>query len=1105
MPADAAPTTLPLPLPILEALLLDAQAHGEAGRLQEAEAQYHAVLAIDPGHAHATYLLGLVELRLDRPAALVRLATALKAAPQQEAYWLSYVEALIARDEFAAARQVLEMGRQRGLAGAGVDALAARLTPVDAAAMAAAMALLSKRQLDDALAGAAELVRQHPSDAFGYKIEGAVRHMRGQFEACVAPMQRATAVAPDDAEAHANLGGVYNELHRFAEAEQSLRSALRLRENDADCWNGLGTALRGLADNAEAAFRRALALRPDFPEALNNLAVNLQDQGRLAEAVQHYQHALTLRPGFHGVRSNMLFCLSQMAEIDAPALLAAHRAYGAAVAAEMTAPPLPHANTREPGRPLRIGFVSGDLRNHALASFIEPILACLALRPGVQLWAYSNHPVHDAVTARLRSHMHGWQDIHRQSDDEAAACIRADAIDILIDLSGHTAFNRLPLFARKPAPVQVSWIGYPGTTGVDAIDYYLTDSMMLPPGRFDEQFVEQLVQLPLGAPFERMVDAPPVSPLPALANGYFTFGSFNRPSKISRAVIGVWARLLRDLPDARLLIGGMPEDGSDAQLVGWLAEEGIARSRLLLHRRSDMHAYLVLHQQVDLCLDTFPYSGGTTTLHALSMGVPTLTMAGATAAGRQSACILEHHGLQALVAHDADDFVAKGLAACAAPAQLAEVRASLRQRFPLADGAAIGAITDGVATALTTMWQRWCSGAPAASFVVAAQAAAPAPAAPAPAAPIYVTRPDLPPLSELIPLLEQIWDKRVLTNGGPFHQRFESELAAHLGVEHLSLFSNGTIALMTALQALGVKGEVITTPYSFVATSHALLWNGLTPVFVDIDPHSFNLDPARIEAAITPRTSAILPVHCYGRPCDVEGIGAIAARHGLHLIYDAAHAFGVRHGATSVLEHGDLAVLSFHATKVFNTFEGGAIVCRDARMKQRIDQLKNFGITDEVSVVAAGLNGKMSEFNAALGVLQLGHVASARQGRQDVDRLYRQGLAGIAGIVCPPFPADSSSNFGYFPILVGPGYHLSRDALYDKLRAAGVVARRYFYPLISQFPMYQGLPSAGAAGLPHASRTAEQVLCLPIFPTLGAEQVERIVALIAQGDTTAAI
>lgn len=349
---------------------------------------------------------------------------------------------------------------------------------------------------------------------------------------------------------------------------------------------------------------------------------------------------------------------------------------------------------------------------------------------------------------------------------------------------------------------------------------------------------------------------------------------------------------------------------------------------------------------------------------------------------------------------------------------------------------------------------------------------------------IYVTQPYLPPLEEFIPYLEQIWANKVLTNGGPFHQQLEQALCRYLGVPHISLFSNGTLALITALQALRIQGEVITTPYSFVATAHALLWQNCTPVFVDIEPHTLNLDPAKIEAAITPQTTAILPVHCYGNPCDTAAIQKIADNYNLRVIYDAAHAFGVQDAGGSILRHGDLSVLSFHATKVFNTFEGGAIICHDAKTKQRIDHLKNFGFVDEVTVVAPGINAKMSEINAAFGLLQLEHMPHVMQRRAEIDAYYREQLAGIPGITCLPKGHQTVANHAYFPILVGPGYPLGRDALYDKLKAHGIYARRYFYPLITDFPMYRGLISAAPANVAIAAKFSRQVLCLPIYPKL---------------------
>jgi dTDP-4-amino-4,6-dideoxygalactose transaminase len=363
-------------------------------------------------------------------------------------------------------------------------------------------------------------------------------------------------------------------------------------------------------------------------------------------------------------------------------------------------------------------------------------------------------------------------------------------------------------------------------------------------------------------------------------------------------------------------------------------------------------------------------------------------------------------------------------------------------------------------------------------------------------APIYVTRPELPPLEAFIPYLRKIWDSKILTNGGPFHQELERKLCEYLGVNHVALFANGTLALVTALQALRITGEVITTPYSFVATAHSLLWNGIKPVFVDIDPETFNLDPAKIEAAITPQTTAIVPVHCYGRPCEVERIQSIADNYNLRVIYDAAHAFAVECHCGSVLAHGDLSVLSFHATKGFTTFEGGAIVCQDLKTKQRIDHLKNFGFVDEVTVVAPGINGKMSEFNAALGLLQLEGIDKALAKRAAVDRRYRAALADLPGIRCLPPAAEVRSNHAYFPILVQPEFPMTRDALYQRYRDHNIFVRRYFYPLISDFPMYRGLPSATHTNLPAARKIAEQVLCLPIYPDLPPAQVDRIVDLL---------
>lgn len=347
-----------------------------------------------------------------------------------------------------------------------------------------------------------------------------------------------------------------------------------------------------------------------------------------------------------------------------------------------------------------------------------------------------------------------------------------------------------------------------------------------------------------------------------------------------------------------------------------------------------------------------------------------------------------------------------------------------------------------------------------------------------------------------MPYLQEIWRTRNLTNGGPFHQQLEEKLCAYLGVKYISLFTNGTVALVTALQALRISGEVITTPYSFVATSHSLLWNNIKPVFVDIDPRTFNLDPQLIESAITPNTTAILPVHCYGVPCDVHAIQKIAANYNLRVIYDAAHAFGIENEQGSILNFGDLSVLSFHATKVFNTFEGGAIVSPDEGTKRRIDHLKNFGFVDETTVVAPGINGKMSEINAAMGLLQLKYVDQVINDRSKIANAYRIGLCNVKGVVLPDVNSSKRNNYSYYPILINEDYALSRDDLFQFLKANEVFARRYFYPLISDFPMYSGLPSAKSSSLPVAKRTSSQVLCLPIYPEMEPHVQSKIIELI---------
>ncbi len=364
---------------------------------------------------------------------------------------------------------------------------------------------------------------------------------------------------------------------------------------------------------------------------------------------------------------------------------------------------------------------------------------------------------------------------------------------------------------------------------------------------------------------------------------------------------------------------------------------------------------------------------------------------------------------------------------------------------------------------------------------------------------ITVTSPLLPDLDEFNAMLKEIWASKWVTNNGQFHKQLESTLCEYLKVPYISLFTNGTLPLLTALQALNITGEVITTPYSFVATTHSIWWNGCKPVFVDIEESTCGIDPDKIEAAITPHTTAIMPVHCYGKPCNMERIQAIADKYGLKVIYDAAHAFGVEVNGKSVLNAGDMATLSFHATKVYNTLEGGALVMHDERTKQRIDYLKNFGFAGETEVVAPGINSKMDEVRAAYGLLNLKQVDEAIEKRHQVAIRYREALRNVKGICFFDDMPGVRHNYSYFPIFINAEeYGVTRDELYFKMKEQGVLGRRYFYPLISTFSTYRGLPSAGAENLPVATRIANEVICLPMHHELSDADLTRILDLIVK-------
>ena len=415
----------------------------------------------------------------------------------------------------------------------------------------------------------------------------------------------------------------------------------------------------------------------------------------------------------------MLFLLSHNPALDGDSLFAEHCRVGARLESRSRAPRLRYANVADPDRTLRIGLVSADFCNHAVTNFLEPVLSRLTRRSDLELRAYYNNPSEDAVTQRLRGYMQHWTPVSALPDRQMARKITDDRIDILLDLSGHTSLNRLRVFARKPAPIQVSWMGYPGTTGLRAMDYYLADRHWLEPGYFDRHFTEKLVYLPAGAPFQPDPAAPPIAALPALNHGHLTFGSFNRIGKINTATVGLWSQVLRALPDSSMLIAGVPPASRQSvRLVGWFASHGVTAERLKFHPRCNMGAYLALHHEVDICLDTVPYSGGTTTYHALWMGVPTLTVAGLTPASRQGAAIFEHLDLPGFIAADASDFLAKGLQWAHQLAALATVRAGLRERALKSSVCDPQVIAGAFIRAARHMWHRWCNGLPAESFEI---------------------------------------------------------------------------------------------------------------------------------------------------------------------------------------------------------------------------------------------------------------------------------------------------------------------------------------------------------------------------------------------------
>jgi predicted O-linked N-acetylglucosamine transferase (SPINDLY family) len=608
-------------------------------------------------------------------------------------------------------------------------------------------ALYHQKQYLEAEPLAQHLVNLYPEHGFAWKILGSVLRGLGKLEESLALQIRLSVLRPNDHEAHFNLGCEYQQQGNFDEAVKSYvvclgiqpnnanaylnlssllktmglapesemyaRQAIALQPNMASAHNNLANALHGQGKfiEAKASYEKALELKPACAETFNNLAITLKDQGHWQEANDSFRRALEIKPEWAAAHSNLLYCMSHDVHIQPDDLHNEHLTFGEVFEGPLRAHWPVHANIKDPDRILNIGFVSADLYDHALANFLEPIFEALAKTKSVTLHAYYTHILEDSVTKRMQQHFAAWHKVAHLSPSDLATQIAYDSIDILFDLTGHTAHNRLLAFAQKPAPIQVSWLGYLGTTGLQAMDYYLCDRFWIPPGELDWQFAEKMAYLPSAVAFRPSEHSPAVNALPALGNGHITFGSFNRPNKLNESVIILWSMLLRQVPEGRMVLGGIPRD-SEETLRQIFAHEGISQDRLVFFSRTNLVNYLTLHHQVDLCLDTFPYGGGATTANAGWMGVPTLSLAGETPPSRFGSAMTHHLGLDAFVATSIEDFVKKGSYWAENLIELSSIRHGLRERFSASPLGQYAQLADHLETTLRTMWLRWCNNQP---------------------------------------------------------------------------------------------------------------------------------------------------------------------------------------------------------------------------------------------------------------------------------------------------------------------------------------------------------------------------------------------------------
>jgi len=708
-------------------------------RIEEAKACFEQALTLKRDYAEAHYKLGnAVKIQGDLDAALVSFQSAIAFNPdyaeahnnagvvyEEKRQWneaiASYRRALNIDPSLAQAHY--NLGLLLTAQGNFAEALARFQSAISLdrafaeAHIAEARVHEEQGNRNEAIASVRRALSINPDSADSHCYLGLLLLEQGNSSDALACFQKAKLLDPNSAGAHNAEGLVHKERGHWNEAIAAHQRALSIDPEFADAHNFLGTTLqaqRKLSESA-ASFRKAVSCKSDYADAHSNLGMTLAQLGRHDEAVAALRRAVSIKPNFVIAHSNLLFCLSHDPGASPEEVFAEHRAFGDRFEAPFRGRWPQHRNLPDPGRRLRVGFVSADLRTHAVSSFVEPLWAVLDPKQ-VEIWVYSNHRLEDEVTLRLKGLAHQWRKVANLSDGELADQVGKDEIDILFDLSGHTAGNRLLAFARKPAPIQVSWIGNPNTTGLQAMDYYLADRFSAPPGLLDALFTEQIVRLPSGALFQPLDLAPAVNGLPALESGVVTFGSFNRNDKLVEGVVALWARVLNAVPGSRMLLGGLPDASQKENLARQFARHGVDRGRLIFHLRVGMSEYLALHHQVDLILDAFPFGGGTTSCHAAWMGVPVLTLVGKTLSSRIGLNLNSNLGLPEFITQSEDAFVTQAARWSQRLPELAALRASLRSRMRASPLCQTQAVARWLELALRTMWQRWCEGKPPESF-----------------------------------------------------------------------------------------------------------------------------------------------------------------------------------------------------------------------------------------------------------------------------------------------------------------------------------------------------------------------------------------------------